>query len=41
LPFSDIQISRTLGIVTRRGAPLTAAAQAMRDQIITALRRDD
>ena len=41
LPFSDIQISRTLGIVTRREAPLTAAAQAMRDQIITALRRDD
>lgn len=31
LPFSDIQISRTLGIVTRRGAPLTAAAQAMRE----------
>jgi DNA-binding transcriptional LysR family regulator len=33
LPFSDVDMSRTLGVVTRRGAPLSASAQILLDQI--------
>jgi DNA-binding transcriptional LysR family regulator len=37
LPFSDIEMYRTLGIVTRRGAPLSDAAQKLRDMIVLRL----
>lgn len=33
LPFSDVEMSRTLGLVMRRGAPLSASAQNLRDRI--------
>ena len=39
LPFSDVDMYRTLGIVTRRGAPLSDAAQSLRDQIVELLGR--
>lgn len=37
LPFSDVDMYRTLGIITRRGAPLSDAAQSLRDQIVDLL----
>jgi|TARA_B110000503_G_scaffold143389_1_gene244555 DNA-binding transcriptional LysR family regulator len=40
LPFSDLDMSRTLGIVTRKGAPLSVAALAMQEQIIKVMGDD-
>lgn len=40
LPFSDVDMHRTLGIVTRRGAPLSDTAQALRDLIVGRLGQD-
>ena len=40
LPFSDVEMYRTLGINTRRGAPLSEAAQTLRDMIVERLKQD-
>ncbi|MDG1863728.1 MAG: LysR family transcriptional regulator [Yoonia sp.] len=40
LPFSDVDMSRTLGVVTRRGAPLSASAKNLRDRITERLRAE-
>jgi DNA-binding transcriptional LysR family regulator len=40
LPFSDVDMYRTLGIVTRRGSPLSEAAQTLRDRIVALLSED-
>ena len=40
LPFSDVDMYRTLGIVTRRGAPLSEAAQTLRGRIVALLGKD-
>jgi DNA-binding transcriptional LysR family regulator len=40
LPFSDVQMTRTLGIVTRRDAPLSDAAQTLQDDIVRRLAAD-
>jgi DNA-binding transcriptional LysR family regulator len=37
LPFRDIEMYRTLGIITRRGAPLSDAARKLRDMIVARL----
>ena len=41
LPFADVDMFRTLGILKRRGAPLSDAAQALLDQIIAVIDKDE
>ncbi len=39
-PFSDLRIERTVGVVTRRGAPLSDVAEALLARIVAALAAD-
>jgi hypothetical protein len=39
LPFSDVRIRRTLGLVTRRGAALSTPAQRLVGMVTEALRQ--